>query len=295
MLAFFWPHPDGHVEQKHPPVTVQTYPYAESEEGPLMLDLRVPQNANPDMPGIIFVHGGGFAGGTRDSEPVADFLDNLADSGVVSASISYRLTRKGKGFGCQVTVEEKREAVHEAAIDLIAAHSWLVQQKMSLPQNWVAAGSSAGAETAIWAGYGMAPSLWAGIIGFSGAIEYGTPVPADAPPLLAIHGECDRVVPSGLGIHRGCHPQDPGAWNLCGGLCWAEILHSKGVSACTWRQCESGHEFCTLGMLAPGIQQWIVEWLRNPRAPCSSHTKTANGKAAAQEASSCPQPCNGMD
>lgn len=62
----------------------------------LTLDLFLPEDAaaRAPMPGMIFIHGGGWSGGT----PVQFFRQagSLAAQGIVSASISYRLSGEAK-------------------------------------------------------------------------------------------------------------------------------------------------------------------------------------------------------
>ena len=44
---------------------------------------------------MVFVHGGGFSGGNRNSAEIVDEATTLARRGYVTASISYRLTPGG--------------------------------------------------------------------------------------------------------------------------------------------------------------------------------------------------------
>ena len=151
------------------PIASGTHVYSDATN--LKLDLRLPEHPQTGAPGVIFVHGGGFQMGRRDSETVCSFLDDLSRAGIASASISYRLTRKDKGFGCDVPVEEKQAAVQAAGEDLMQALNWLELNCLNGPDTWVAAGSSAGAETALWAGYIGHPDRWAGILSLSGALK----------------------------------------------------------------------------------------------------------------------------
>jgi len=272
-----------------------TYVYSEPDGTPLLLDLRVPAKPRWDLPGILFVHGGGFADGTRDSAPVVGFLEALSELGIVSASISYRLTQKGRGFGCDIPVEEKRSAVRTAGDDLMAARRWLRGQALRLPDRWVAAGSSAGAETALWTGFVASPDMWAGIISFSGALEAGLSLPESPPPLLAFHGACDNVVPSGRAIHRRCSPSDTGAWDLCGGTCLVDRLQEQNVPARLWLDCTGGHEVCNRAMLRADVHAIIADWLMEPEATGPSVVLEGDGALHPYTASSCAHPCNGMD
>ncbi|MDQ6704715.1 MAG: alpha/beta hydrolase fold domain-containing protein, partial [Acidobacteriota bacterium] len=63
--------------------------YASIPHGKLAMDIVRPKTPG-SYPGIILIHGGGFSGGTRDSElPMAI---RLAQNGYVAAAVSYRLT-----------------------------------------------------------------------------------------------------------------------------------------------------------------------------------------------------------
>jgi len=275
-------------------VTLSTHVY-KMDSVPLSLDIRLPNRYNPTLPGLIFIHGGGFSAGTRNAEPVQSFLDSMASRGVISASISYALTRKGRGFGCQVPVEEKREAVRHAGEDLIDALHWIQSQDNKWPSDWIAVGSSAGAEAALWSGYLSAPQAWSGIVSFSGALDGQAKVPQYAPPLFAIHGACDRVVPSGRSIHRQCRNDDVGAWELCGGLCWADSLRAAGFSATTWTECTGGHGVCNSAMMDKRVQDALFEWmtlLPEGKNECWSNTQ---GTLARNERTKCPQPCDSID
>lgn len=73
------------------PVTVKTLTYATRGGADLALDLYLP--ANPirrPAPVVVFLHGGGWSGGTRTTGP--DFKRFFAQDGIAMASIDYRLT-----------------------------------------------------------------------------------------------------------------------------------------------------------------------------------------------------------
>ena len=272
---------------------IETHVYRIVGQDTLKLDLRLPSCAST-LPGIVFVHGGGFQGGRRDSGPAKAMLDSLAAAGISSASISYRLSMKDRGFGCDVSIPEKRKAVALAGEDLLAALDWLEAQSGSgWPEGWIAAGSSAGAETAMWAGYVAAPERWAGVLSFSGALESGTAQAASSPPLFAVHGTCDRVVPAFQAIHRECPPQSEGAWPLVGGLAWGDSLRDAGGLAATWAVCGGDHMVCNQAMLSSDVQDGIILWLRDPATHSVMWSTDAEGRSVmGQGSSSCPHPCN---
>ncbi len=71
-------------------VEVKTVAYASRGGTELLLDLYLPQGAQGRLPVIVFLHGGGWSGGTRTMGP--DFRRFFARDGFAMAAIEYRLT-----------------------------------------------------------------------------------------------------------------------------------------------------------------------------------------------------------
>lgn len=69
-------------------------PYLGAERGEL-LDIYRPGNADPGerFPGVVIIHGGGWAGGTKRGAREINIGTNLARLGYVCVSIDYRLSR----------------------------------------------------------------------------------------------------------------------------------------------------------------------------------------------------------
>ena len=260
----------------------------------LRLDLRQPAHPASNCPGLVFVHGGGFQMGQRDTPAASQFLDSLAQAGIVSASISYRLTMAGRGFGCDVPTADKQKAVAEAGADVLAALDWLESQAQLpfLPEEWAVAGSSAGAETALWSGYVDAPSRWKGVVSFSGALDATTRPSSSAPPLFALHGTCDALVPIGADIHHFCPKDRAGAWPLIGGPAWADSLRTTGQTAWVWTQCGGGHGVCNSAMLDPDVHRLLIQWLAGGHDQNWNVCVDQDGSALPEGRSSCPHPCN---
>ncbi len=162
-------------------------------------------------PTIIFVFGGGFISGRRDSPHYLPWFKTLTDMGFRLVSIDYRLGLKGAtavGVG-QVNILDN--AIHMAVEDLYSATAYLIQNAEALgidAGNIVISGSSAGAITSLQAEYELCnrteltsilPSdfNYAGVMSFAGGIfsRSGKLKFAETPcPLLLLHGTKDKVV-----------------------------------------------------------------------------------------------------
>lgn len=262
----FWSDPDHQSSLPAPDrwpteFELSTHRYTDEGRGTLELDLRIPRRKRVEAPGILFVHGGGFSDGQRNAGAHVRMLDTLANLGFTSASISYTLSMKEKGFGCDVPAQEKQEAVERAAAELMLARQWLDGTTLDVPGSWVAMGSSAGAETVMWAGFGLAPEAWKGIIAFSGAIADATPIPSHPPAFLAIHGTCDPVVPPRQAVHRGCRDTDAGAWMLCGGLGWSDRMALAGHPSRSLSYCGGNHRVCSTALNDPRVLDIMTTWM----------------------------------
>jgi acetyl esterase/lipase len=93
--------------QEGQPVEVRTLTYASRGGADLVLDLYVPPApVRRPAPVIVFLHGGGWSGGTRTTGP--DFKRYFAQDGFAMASIEYRLT---PSVTFPANVEDVRTAV----------------------------------------------------------------------------------------------------------------------------------------------------------------------------------------
>ncbi|MEM9173454.1 MAG: alpha/beta hydrolase fold domain-containing protein [Pseudomonadota bacterium] len=57
----------------------------------LLLDVYEPMNDAMARPAMVFIHGGGFIGGDKGTEPAVEFARYFAERGFVALSINYRL------------------------------------------------------------------------------------------------------------------------------------------------------------------------------------------------------------
>ncbi len=213
--------------------TVRDIAYAVVDDQTLRLDLYRPRDVQGDRPLVIWVHGGAWRSGSKDTVPIV----GLVEHGFAIASVEYRLTPTAP-FPAQVH-------------DIKAAIRFLRSQAEEYhldPQRFFIAGASAGGHLAALVGVSagvpqleghpqIAPqqsSAVAGIVSFYGAsnlqsiLDQSTPhglsvrvpalrlllgglpedrpqaaalaspvahVTADDPPLLLIHGDQDPQMP----------------------------------------------------------------------------------------------------
>ena len=93
--------------QESKPAEARTLTYATRNGVDLLLDLHLPAvPIRRPAPVIVFLHGGGWSGGTRTTGP--DFKRYFAQDGIAMASIEYRLT---PGVTFPANVEDVRTAV----------------------------------------------------------------------------------------------------------------------------------------------------------------------------------------
>ncbi len=238
-------------------INTETYVYATKDGEKLELDIYLPQNdAEFERATIIYIHGGGFSGGQRDSEKIKNFCKQMSGYGYVVASISYRLTRKGKdgAFGCNCPAEEKLNTFTSAVQDVQDATYFLIENREQFgidPQKIILAGSSAGAETALNAAYlppmcyglDSGPVSYAGVISMAGAIP-DTIVIYDesAVPTMLFHGTDDNLVPYATAPHHFCKAGAPGYLILNGSYTIANKLRQLEVPYWLHTTCGAAHE-----------------------------------------------------
>ena len=70
---------------------VRTVTYAEKDGEKLIIDIYQPSNSEEKRPLIIFMHGGGFAGGSPKNPQEVKFAKIAATKGYTVGLISYRL------------------------------------------------------------------------------------------------------------------------------------------------------------------------------------------------------------
>lgn len=257
-------------------VVSRTFIYEETVDDTLGLDIyQAAGDAEKDRPFLLYVHGGGFAGGSRDEEGIRRFARQLARRGYVVGSMSYRLTMKGKSFHCDQPAPNKIRTFQLAVEDIRKATGFLIDHRDSLgihPDRIVLAGSSAGAEAVLHAAYWRDKDLlkasprlperfrYAGVISMAGAIvDVELINRKTAIPTQLFHGTCDPLVPYATAPHHYCRKKDPGYLMLDGGQRIAEHLRLEGLPYFLVTACNGGHEWAGKPM-AENVED-IVDFL----------------------------------
>ncbi|MEN3324981.1 alpha/beta hydrolase [Mariniflexile soesokkakense] len=220
-----------------------TYTYAIKVNDTLKLDVYTPQNLKPSdsLPVLLWMHGGGFAIGSRDYIDDMRLVEYVAkNQNYIGISISYRLLRKETetGFGCNCPKEEKLETFQQAAIDYLDAAKYVVEHSKELNidrTKIIAGGSSAGAEgilNAVFMREYFSDDLqqyknvkFAGAMAFAGAVVNANYITKNnAVPTVLFHGTDDQLVPYGSASHHYCEISKPGYLILDGASIIAEKL-----------------------------------------------------------------------
>ncbi len=160
-------------------------------EIPLLLDLYYPDNDSENRPLYMFIHGGGFQGGTKTKPEIINTANYFASRGWVVASIDYRtvsdLHADFTGIAPQEWIDFTLDnaetpndartsmAMYAAQRDAKAALRWLVANAENYginPDFITVGGASAGAITTI-------------ALGISDPTDFKDEIPAADDPTLA--------------------------------------------------------------------------------------------------------------
>lgn len=162
-----------------------------------LLDVYLPRPPKPETgyPCVMFIHGGGFIGGSKRSRGrLNSVCVKMLEHGIAVVSINYYLVRKY----AKSKTRDKYKEVRVAAEDAELAMKWIVDHAGEYGfdlERFAVCGSSAGARTCFELAYVRTPKapkiravidLW-GMMADPGMIRAGTP------PSLIIHGDQDKV------------------------------------------------------------------------------------------------------
>ncbi|MCU1372181.1 MAG: hypothetical protein JWO77_3375 [Ilumatobacteraceae bacterium] len=153
-------------------------------------------------PAIVWVHGGGFRNGDKDSPEIVDQANVFAKMGYVNVSIDYRLSK-----GCAPFTDECIRGIEMAYHDAQAAVRFLRANAATykIDVNRIAiGGSSAGGITAYNVAYGSDKVGHSGNPGPSSKVQAAVSISGASlttkadpgePPTMDFHGDADGVVP----------------------------------------------------------------------------------------------------
>ncbi len=237
--------------------TQRTLTYYKDKSMSLEMDVFIPKNeANVKMPVFIYVHGGGFSSGSRNDGHA--ICKHLANSGYITASISYTLYMKDKSFSCDGVTGEKVKAIQFAVNDLWLATAFLTEiHDLNIdPSKIFIGGCSAGAEVVLHAQHWNYEKMniyekqlpagfkYAGIIAGAGAImDINMITRENMVPTMMFHGNCDLLVPYGTAAHHYCDPNSPGWLMFFGSYSIFQHLEELGCCSKLYTYCGGGHEF----------------------------------------------------
>lgn len=233
-----------------------TYPYATTNGVNLEFDFYRALEAKGNQPLVVFVHGGGFSTGKRSSYHVKIFARELASRGYSVASVSYRLTMKDLGFGCETSAEQKKGAIDTASLDVTKAIKEIIVNKTKFkvdPNRIVLVGSSAGAETVLNMAYLfdyksiLGDVKFAGVISMAGALLDVKAINEEtAIPTQLFHGTGDILVPYEVAPHHYCEDEETGYMMLYGSAPIIRKLSGLGATYYSYIVEGAGHEWAHL-------------------------------------------------
>lgn len=237
-------------------VAKETHTFAVKDGVELKLDKYEIKAAGAEKrPCVIYIFGGGFVAGERDSQRLIPFFEFLARSGYVVVSIDYRLGLK--------TLPQKSDmapmdfvmsfytAISMAVEDLFDATAFVATNADAWnvdPAMIVTCGSSAGAITALQAEYMICSGSdavavlpegfnYAGVISMAGAILSLTAdiiIEREPCPIMMFHGDADSNVPyDRLEAFGG---------GFYGSKAIAQMLGMEGLPYWFWSVGNAGHE-----------------------------------------------------
>ncbi|XLS30062.1 alpha/beta hydrolase [Flavobacteriaceae bacterium M23B6Z8] len=235
----------------------KTYEYAVKDTTSLKLDFyEAREDTLQKRPLFIFVHGGGFSSGKRDHKEIINLAKQVASRGYVVASLSYRLTRKGKSFGCDCPKADKIEAFRAAGEDITDAVLFLLESPDTFridEEKIILSGSSAGAEGILNLAYNKSILFAeedkyrnikpAAVVSLAGAIldsRYITET--NVIPGIFFHGTADPLVPYASGAHHYCDPEKIGYLMLDGSATIVSKLKTLNQSFLFYSFVDANHD-----------------------------------------------------
>jgi len=124
---------------------------------PLKLDVYQPENTSTNRPVFMFIHGGGFTGGTKTKPEIIDMANYFASRGWVFVSVDYRTTQElgeiqgmtqqelllaYKGIAPQEWIEKAFEGAENADQVQQASAMYLAQRDAKAALRWIVANNN---------------------------------------------------------------------------------------------------------------------------------------------------------
>jgi len=278
---------------------LQTLTYFKNDTLQLDLDFFIPEKAAKEkLPLIIYVHGGGFSGGVRESGH--NFCKYMASNDFATATITYTLYVKGKKFGCDGALTNKIKAFQYGANDVWLATSFFLEnaKKYNIdPAKIFIAGTSAGAESVLHAAYWDNGTMnlyksklpkdfkYAGVISGAGALmDLNLITEKNIVPMLLFHGSGDVTVPYATAAHHLCKTNSSNWLMLFGSYSIYNHALQLNSAASLYTFCNGGHEYS--GTLFEKYPSSILGFLKDVLADrkVQQHTVFKTDKKAAKGA-----------
>jgi len=99
-------------------VSKRTYTYQKKKDEKTENRFLQIKKSKRKLPLLLYVHGRGFSRGKRNDKNIINFGNNMAARGYAVASISYHLTWKNIGVGCNTKYEDKIKAFDDFSEDI---------------------------------------------------------------------------------------------------------------------------------------------------------------------------------
>jgi acetyl esterase/lipase len=136
----------------------------------LELDLYLPTTGKAPYPLLVFIHGGGWSGGTKDSPP--GLALPLLQQGFAVASIDYRLTSEAGQYGSESVAFPAQIHDVKASLRWLRAHAWQYNLDPGRFSTWgTSAGAHLSALAALTGGVSELEGAVGGNLGWSSALQ----------------------------------------------------------------------------------------------------------------------------
>lgn len=247
----------------------ETVVYGKRGEREMMMDIYMAKGEERQEETIIYVFGGAFKTGSRDSQISRGYCEAMSERGFTTIAIDYRLGMKDFSGNKIQFVSAIKEAISMAVEDLSMAVAFLIDNAGEWdinPEKIIITGNSAGAITVLETDYNHANGLkesavlpedfrFAGVMAFAGAIlsedgkvKYEKRAPA---PTMMWHGTEDQIV-----INKKV---ELGKLGLYGSYELAKRFEKFDHPYWLRRVVGAGHDVCQFGNTHPEEQIWFIE------------------------------------